>query len=94
MLGSYTAVVRGCQNRFGSHLGVGEFTTHFRTYFSGDWDVHRGVRDLPLKEKALLALLFVGSSDLTISLFLGPPHSTYEGPGTTHFLSSTLARSV
>ena len=19
---------------------VGEFTTHFRTYFSGDWDVH------------------------------------------------------
>ena len=23
-------------------LGVGEFTTHFRTYFSGDWDVHRG----------------------------------------------------
>ena len=24
----------------GSHFGVGEFTTHFRTYFSGDWDVH------------------------------------------------------
>ena len=23
----------------GSHFGVGEFT-HFRTYFSGDWDVH------------------------------------------------------
>ena len=23
-------------------LGVGEFTTHFRTYFSGDWDVHWG----------------------------------------------------
>ena len=22
---------------------VGEFTTHFRTYFSGDWDVHWGV---------------------------------------------------
>ena len=21
---------------------VGEFTTHFRTYFSGDWDVHWG----------------------------------------------------
>ena len=20
--------------------GIGEFTTHFRTYFSGDWDVH------------------------------------------------------
>ena len=26
----------------GSHSGVGEFTTHFRTYFSGDWDVHCG----------------------------------------------------
>ena len=23
----------------GSHFGVGEFTTHFRTYFRGDWDV-------------------------------------------------------
>ena len=23
----------------GSHFGLGEFTTHFRTYFSGDWDV-------------------------------------------------------
>ena len=23
-------------------LWVGEFTTHFRTYFSGDWDVHWG----------------------------------------------------
>ena len=22
------------------HFGVGEFTPHFRTYFSGDWDVH------------------------------------------------------
>ena len=30
------------QNRFGSHFGVGEFTTHFRTYFSGDRDVHWG----------------------------------------------------
>ena len=26
----------------GSHFGVGEFNTHFRLYFSGDWDVHRG----------------------------------------------------
>ena len=26
----------------GSHFGVGEFTTHFRTNFSGDWDVHWG----------------------------------------------------
>ena len=25
-----------------SHFGVGEFTTHFRTYFSGDWDVAWG----------------------------------------------------
>ena len=25
----------------GSHFGVGEFT-HFRTSFSGDWDVHWG----------------------------------------------------
>ena len=24
------------------HFGVGELTTHFRTYFSGDWDVHSG----------------------------------------------------
>ena len=27
-----------------SHFEVGEFTTHFRTCFSGDWDVHWGVR--------------------------------------------------
>ena len=24
----------------GSHFRVGEFTTHFGTYFSGGWDVH------------------------------------------------------
>ena len=31
----------GCGSKpMGSHFGVGEFTTHFRTYFSGDWDVH------------------------------------------------------
>ena len=24
------------------HFGVGEFTTHVRTHFSGDWDVHWG----------------------------------------------------
>ena len=30
------------------HFGVGEFTTHFRTYFSGwiESDVHRGLTDL------------------------------------------------
>ena len=26
----------------GSHFGVGGFTTHCRTYFSGDWDVFLG----------------------------------------------------
>ena len=26
----------------GSHFQVGEFTTHFRTYFIGDWDVRWG----------------------------------------------------
>ena len=25
-----------------SHFGVGKFTTHFRTYSGGDWDVHWG----------------------------------------------------
>ena len=30
------------QTGLGSHFGVGEFTTHFRTYSSGDWDVHWG----------------------------------------------------
>ena len=37
----------GCvgQNRFGFDpmLGVGQFTAHFRTYFSGGWDVHWGL---------------------------------------------------
>ena len=32
----------------GSHFGVGEFTTHFRTYFSGDWDVHWGYGGLTI----------------------------------------------
>ena len=26
----------------GSHFGIGEFTTHFRTNFRGDWNVHLG----------------------------------------------------
>ena len=31
----------GCQNRFGIPFWLaGEFTTHFRTYFRGDWDVY------------------------------------------------------
>ena len=35
------AVVQNQWDR--SHFGVGEFTTHFRTYSSGDWDVHWGL---------------------------------------------------
>ena len=37
--------IYGCggQNRFGIPFWlVGEFTTHSRTYFSGDWDVQWG----------------------------------------------------
>ena len=38
----------GCQNQWDPILGVGEFTTRFRTYFSGwiESDVHRGLTDL------------------------------------------------
>ena len=36
----YVAVV--VKTVLGSHFGLGEFTSHFRTYFSGDWDVHWG----------------------------------------------------
>ena len=33
----------GCGSKpMGSHFGVGEFTTHVRTYFSWDWYVHWG----------------------------------------------------
>ena len=33
----------GCQNRLGIPFWlVGEFTTHFRAFFRGDWDVHWG----------------------------------------------------
>ena len=39
----YRKSLNGCGSRsMGSHFGVGEFTTHFRTYFGGDWDVHWG----------------------------------------------------
>ena len=39
-----TSVGCGGQNRFGILCwgGFGEFTTHFRTDFCGDWDVHWG----------------------------------------------------
>ena len=30
----------GCQNRFG--IPFWGSTTHFRTYFSGDWEIHWG----------------------------------------------------
>ena len=30
------------EERLAVNLGIGEFSTHFRTYFSGDWDVHWG----------------------------------------------------
>ena len=38
-IGAHMAVVKAV---LGSHFGVGEFTTHFGTYCSGDWDVHWG----------------------------------------------------
>ena len=35
--------LKGCGSKpMVSHFGVGEFTTHSRTYFSRDWDVHLG----------------------------------------------------
>ena len=40
------------QNQW-QHFGVGEFTTHVRTYFSGDWDVHWGYGILPLGQMRL-----------------------------------------
>ena len=40
---SQLSMGHGCGSKpMGSHFGVGEFTTHFRTYFRGDWDVHWG----------------------------------------------------
>ena len=36
----------GGQNRFGIPSWGFRCTTHFRTYFRGDWDVHRGYRVL------------------------------------------------
>ena len=32
----------GCGSKPRSYFGEGEFTNHFRTYFSGDWDVPWG----------------------------------------------------
>ena len=38
----FSLLANGCGSNQWYHFGVGKFTTHFRTYFSGDWDVHRG----------------------------------------------------
>ena len=38
-------------------VGIGEFTTHFRTYLSGDWDVHWGY-DLGLLLQGLFLSCF------------------------------------
>ena len=53
----------------GSHFGVGGFTTHFRTYFSGDCDVHWGY-----------GLLTHGQVTLSITFWL-PCSSLVEGEG-------------
>ena len=51
----------GGSKPMGSHFGVGEFTTHFRTYFSGDWDVHWGYGLLTHHHIALFWLVCVSS---------------------------------
>ena len=49
----------GCQKRFGIPFWlVGEFTTHFRTYFSRDWDVYWGYGILTHGQMEELFLLF------------------------------------
>ena len=41
-VGDHPPLAHGCGSKpMGSHFRVGEFTL-FRTYFSGDWDVHWG----------------------------------------------------
>ena len=40
---------------FWDPLGVGEFTTNFRTYFSGDWEVHWGTGTDPRPSLGTLA---------------------------------------
>ena len=48
---------RGCQHRFGIPFWlVGEFTTHFRAYCSGDWDVHGGYGVLAHSQMGVAAL--------------------------------------
>ena len=47
------------QKPMGSHFGVGEFTTHARTYLSGDWDVLQGY-DLGFDPQPLLTMPMPG----------------------------------
>ena len=59
----------------GCHFGVGELTTHVRTYFGGDWDVHWGY-DLgfdpwPDRKKSQSWALPSGVPFRTLKLFLG-----------------------
>ena len=47
LLGLWQHGCGGQSRSTGSHFGgPGEFTTHFRTYFGGDWDVHWGCGSL------------------------------------------------
>ena len=50
----------GCGSKpMGSHFGVGEFTTHFRTYLSGDWDLHWGC-DLDFDPWLFVLVVWIG----------------------------------
>ena len=52
--GCHMAVV--VKTVLGSHVGVGEFTTHVSRDFSGDWDVHWGY-DLDFNPWLLFVIL-------------------------------------
>ena len=51
---SLKAIMAMVQNQW-YHFGIGEFTTRFRLYFSGDWDVHWGY-DLGFCDHCLVCL--------------------------------------
>ena len=62
----------------GSHFGVGAFTTHFRTYFSGwiESDVHWGLADLGF-EKPMATWCRRGFADLrSRQKWMRPPATT------------------
>ena len=44
----------------GTILGVGEFTTHFRAYLSGDWDVHCDYRPTAIYLRVHAQCVFAG----------------------------------